>query len=149
AKISAIDAVTCNGLNSSGCPSTVPAVAVGAAPYTFAINSQTNSIYSPSQVTNAVWVLDASKCNGTRTSRCTDFAPTTIIGGAPIGGVISAQTGTLYVSNNAEDTVSIVDTRVCNRRNLSGCSQSWPKINVGANLRFEAINNVTNTLYIA
>src|SRR6185369_12485479 len=62
---------------------------------------------------------------------------------------ISAQTGTLYVSNNAEDSVSVIDTRACNQRNLSGCNQSWPKINVGVGPRFEAINNVTSTLYVA
>ena len=96
-----------------------------------------------------LWVLDTSKCNATKTSGCTDFAPITTVGAAPIGGVVSAQTGTLYVSNNAEDTVSVIDTRVCNQRNLSGCNQSWPKINVGVGPRFEAINNATNTLYVA
>ena len=149
AKISAIDAATCNGVNPSGCPSTVPAVAVGAGSYTFAINSHTHSIYAPSQVTNAVWVLDASKCNGARTSGCTNFAPTTLIGAGAVGGALSAQSRTLYVSNQLEDTVSIIDTRVCNQRNLSGCNQSWPKINVGVGPRFEAINNAKNTLYVA
>jgi DNA-binding beta-propeller fold protein YncE len=147
--LSVIDAASCNGLNLSGCPSTVPALAVGMNSIDLVVNQQTHTIYAASQDTNTVWMLDASKCNGQRTSGCTDFAPITIIGAAPIGVVVSAQTGTLYVSNNAEDTVSIVDTRLCNRRNLSGCSQSWPKINVGVGPRFEAINNVTNTLYVA
>jgi YVTN family beta-propeller protein len=148
ASLSVINAATCNGLNPSGCPGKVPALAAGLIPGV-AINSNTHTIYSASQDTNVVWVLDASKCNGSMTSGCTDFAPVTLIGAAPVDGVVSARSRTLYVSNQADDTVSIIDTRVCNQGNLSGCNQTWPTINVGVGPRFQAINNATNTLYVA
>lgn len=149
ASLSVINAATCNGLNPSGCPEKVPALAVGAHSGGVAINSQTHTIYSPADETNVVWVLDASKCNGMHTSGCTDFAPVTMVGAEPIGGVVSAQSGTLYVSNQQDGTVSIMDTRACNQRNLSGCNQAWPTINLGGSTRFEEINSATNTLYVA
>jgi DNA-binding beta-propeller fold protein YncE len=149
--LTAISLRTCNATTQTGCPTRphTPALALGLGPQWVALNPSTHTIYSPSQNLNSVWVLDASKCNASKTSGCTNFAPTTRTGAGAILSVQSVQTHTLYVSNQLEGTVSIVDTRVCNQRNLAGCDQTWPTINLGGFPRFQAFNKVKHTLYVA
>src|ERR1700719_2945557 len=75
--VSVINAATCNGTNQSGCPQRAPAIAAGVDPGGgIDIDLKTHTLYDPSHDTNAVWVMDASKCNGTHTSGCTQFAQT-------------------------------------------------------------------------
>jgi 40-residue YVTN family beta-propeller repeat len=148
--LTAINLRTCNGTTHSGCPTRphTRALALGLGPQWVALNPSTHTIYAPGQDLNSVWVLDASKCNATKTSGCTDFAPATRTGAGAVVSVVPFQTNTLYVSNQGEGTVSIVDTRVCNQRNLAGCDQAWPQITLGGAPRFAAINNLNNTLYV-
>ena len=83
--LSVINTATCNGKDQSGCPQRAPALAVGLSPVGMDIDAKTHTLYTSSQDTNRVWVLDASKCNGMDTSGCTKFAPTTTVGAAPVG----------------------------------------------------------------
>ena len=147
--LSVINAATCNATNSTSCARIFPALALGVGGAFVSLDPSTHTLYESSQDTNAVWVLDASKCNAMHTSGCTKFEPTTTVGAGAIGGVVSAQARTLYVSNQQDGTVSIIDTTVCNQHQLSGCNQTWPTINLGGSTRFEEINNATHTLYVA
>jgi hypothetical protein len=61
---------------------------------------------------------------------------------------LNPNTQTLYEANQVDNTVSVVDTTVCNKHNRTGCKQSWPTIAVGANSRFVGINKLTNTVYV-
>lgn len=149
AKLSVIDAATCNGLNPSGCPQTVPGLAVGVNPISFAINPQTHTIYAPSQDTNVTWVLDASLCNGQHPEGCTKFEPTAPTGAGTQAFANIPDTHTLYVTNQSENTVSIIDTTVCNQTHLAGCNQKWPKFHLNYLPRFAGVNKATNTIYIA
>ena len=150
ATISMLNPATCNAQDHSRCPQTAPALATGISNnINIEINPQTHTIYAPSTDTNRAWVLDTHKCNASHAEGCTDVVPTTTVGGNSIAGVISAQSRTLYVSNQEDGTVSMIDTQVCNQRNLSGCNQVWPTIDLGGGTRFEGINNGTNTLYVA
>jgi Uncharacterized conserved protein len=148
--LTAITLANCNGTNHSGCPTRphTPALATGLGPLSAALNVQTHTIYAPSQDLNNVWALDTSKCNATKTSGCTDFAPTTRTGAGAVVSVVTSQTNTLYVSNQLEGTVSIVDTATCNQHNPAGCDQDWPTINLGGFPRFQAFNHVNDTLYV-
>jgi DNA-binding beta-propeller fold protein YncE len=149
-KISVINAATCNGTNQSGCPQRAPALAVGVNPVVNVdINPNTHTLYTASLDTNTVWVLDASKCNGIHTSGCTKFEPTTTTGAGAQAFANNPDTHTLYVSNQLENTVSIIDSSVCNQGHLAGCNQTWPKFVVGNFPRFFGVNRITNTIYLA
>lgn len=148
ASLSVIDAVTCNGKHPAGCPEQVPALATGLVPLGAAVNPNTHTIYSASNDTNTVWVLDASKCNGRHTEGCTKFEPTTTVGGGAQAFANNPYTHTLYETNQSENTVSIIDSAVCNSKHVSGCEQTWPKFEVGNLPRFLAVNRVTNTIYL-
>jgi YVTN family beta-propeller protein len=147
--ISVFDGSTCNATNHSGCGKPVQNLAMGINPVFYDFNPNTHTLYAPSQNTNAVWVLDASKCNAMHTSGCTNFAPTTTVGAGPVEVEENPNTQTLYETNQLDDTVSVIDTTVCNENNLAGCGQTWPTIPVGTFSRHIGINKTTNTIYVS
>jgi len=149
-KVSVINADTCNATNQSGCtPTPLPAIAVGRATDFVDIDLKTHTLYTPSQVLNNVWVLNGATCNATQTSGCTTFAPVTTIGIASGGVAANPNTKTVYAVSQADNTVSVIDTTVCNSTHTAGCNQSWPTIAVGSNPRYIGINKITNTIYVS
>jgi YVTN family beta-propeller protein len=147
--ISVINADTCNATNQSGCtPTPLPALAIGPLGFGLDIDLKTHTLYAPDQVSNNVWVLNGATCNATQTSGCTKFAPVTTVGPAPGGVTANPNTKTVYAASQDNNTVSVIDTTVCNSKHVAGCNQSWPTIAVGTNPRFIGINNVTHTIYV-
>ena len=57
-------------------------------------------------------------------------------------------THTAYVANQADRTVSVIDTRKCN---IAGgdCATSWPTVSVGEFPQAFAIDLATDTVYVA
>jgi YVTN family beta-propeller protein len=146
--ISMFNGATCNAMNHSGCSQLVRALTTGFNPVFYDLNLQTHTFYVPSQDTDRVWVLDASTCNATNTSGCTKFAPATVVGAAPVGIEANPNTKTVYVANQTDNTVSVIDTNVCNKAHPNDCNQAWTTIAVGSAPRSLAINRVTNTIYV-
>ena len=54
----------------------------------------------------------------------------------------------MYVANQTDDTVSVIDGNHCQGTDTSGCNQSWPTIPVGAAPQALAFNPTNNTLYV-
>jgi DNA-binding beta-propeller fold protein YncE len=73
--------------------------------------------------------------------------PTTRIGTQPIGEALDPATGTLYIANSGSNTLSMIDTRVCNIRHLSGCRRHWPTVPVGGTPLGVVVNDATHTVY--
>ena len=150
AKVSVINAATCNATNQADCtPLPLPALVSGLFPFGIGIDVNMHTLYVPSQDANNVWVLDASKCNATHISGCTRFAPTTTVGVAPAGIAANPNTNTVYEANQTDNTASVMNTSLCNASNTSGCNQSWPTIPLGNAPRFIGINKITNTIYVS
>jgi DNA-binding beta-propeller fold protein YncE len=147
--ISMFNGATCNAGNHSGCGQKVQTLATGEVPDFYDLNLKTHTFYATSQDTNSVWVLDASKCNATHTSGCTKFAPTTTVGVGPVEVAENPNTKTLYETNQIDNTVSVIDTMLCNEDNLTGCNQTWPTIPAGTTSRHIGINKITNTIYVS
>jgi YVTN family beta-propeller protein len=148
--ISVLNTATCNAQNQSGCPRVAPALATGITPtINMVMNSQTHTLYSQSQDSNSLWVFDTRKCNAMHTSGCTEFAPTTIVGAAPVDVAENPVTRTLYGTNQLDNTVSVIDTTVCNQHHLTGCNQTWPTVPLGNAPRFLGVNTITNSIYVS
>jgi DNA-binding beta-propeller fold protein YncE len=149
AKISMFNGATCNAINHSGCGQTIRQLATGVVPDFFDLNPTTHTFYVQSEGTNTVWVLDQSRCNAQHTEGCTDFAQVTTVGVGPLGLAANPNTHTAYEANQTENTVSVIDTSVCNASNTSGCSETWATIPLGNTPRFIGINKITNTIYVS
>src|SRR5947199_7856756 len=144
-----VNSATWNALSHSGCDQKPPVLATGIDPAPFGYNPATQTLYVSSQDTNFAWVLDGSKCNATRTDGCTKNAPTTPTGNGPSGLDINPNTETLYVANQSDNTVSVIDASNCNQHQLAGCNQTWHTAPVGSGPFRLAVNKTTNTVYVA
>jgi DNA-binding beta-propeller fold protein YncE len=147
--VSVVNGATCNALNHSGCNQKPPILATGIDPAPFGYNPLTQTLYVSAQDTNFAWMLDGSKCNATRTDGCTKQAPTTNTGSGPSGLDLNPNTKTLYVANQSDNTVSVIDAAVCNEHQLGGCNQTWPTVGIGTTPFRVAVNKTTNTVYVA
>jgi DNA-binding beta-propeller fold protein YncE len=89
-----------------------------------------------------------------------------LVGSAPVGNgpsllAVNPDTHTIYVANGENnngpaaggDTVSVVDARHCNARDVSRCKGPWPTITVGNGMDDDlpsaiAIDEWTDTVYV-
>jgi DNA-binding beta-propeller fold protein YncE len=84
------------------------------------------------------------------------------VGSAPVGTgpselAVDPATHTIYVSNGYNDngpnaggdTVSVIDTRRCDARDVSRCEGPWPTIRVGKLPGGIAVDEQTDTVYVA
>jgi DNA-binding beta-propeller fold protein YncE len=72
--------------------------------------------------------------------------PTVNVGINPVISVVDQATHTIYVANQGDDTVSVIDGRRCNSSNSSRCSPI-ATLTVGPNPVFMAFDLTTRTLY--
>src|SRR5690349_19541777 len=95
-----------------------------------------------------VAVIDATRCNATRHASCADAVVATIPGAGDTGVVVDAATGTLYVADFENGTVSAVDTATCNARATTGCAAARATADVGATPLGLALDPDMHTLYV-
>jgi DNA-binding beta-propeller fold protein YncE len=133
--VSMIDAATCNATDSAGCQPVPPALSIGGrsgvtpsypdyGAGAVAVDPSTDTLYATSQSENNVSVLNGASCNATNTSGCTRFAPTTTVGNGPSAIALDPATHTLYVANQNDQSVSVVNTALCNVSNQAGCARA-------------------------
>ena len=62
---------------------------------------------------------------------------------------VDETTNTIYVVNQDDNTVSVINGDVCNGTDTSGCNQTWPTVTVGASPQGLAVNPSNDTVYVA
>jgi YVTN family beta-propeller protein len=133
--VSVINGNTCNSAVTTGCDQTPATIAVGTNPEGVAIDPATDTIY----VTNAnyggagsVSVINGNTCNSAVTTGCDQTPATIAVGNSPQGVAIDLATDTLYAENTSDNTVSVINTAICNAKVMSGCGQTPPTMATGA-----------------
>ena len=76
-------------------------------------------------------------------------APAVPVGGNPFGVGVAQATNTIYVANSFDNTVSVIDGAACNAIRTSGCSQAAPTVTIGNFGIGLAVDQATNTIYVA
>jgi DNA-binding beta-propeller fold protein YncE len=139
---------TGNGSTPPALPWATPAVPVGVNPVEVAVNQATHTIYVGNAGENTVSVISAPTCNATHTSGCGQTAATVTVGNNPLGVAVDQATNTIYVANNGENTVSVINGAYCNGTNTTGCGQDAPKVTVGGGASLLAVDSATDTIYV-
>src|SRR6516165_3290834 len=75
--------------------------------------------------------------------------PRVLVGNAPQDSVFDPVTHTVYVANQGDNTMSVVNARTCNARDTAGCARAAPAFPAGNGPFGISINNATHTVYIA
>jgi YVTN family beta-propeller protein len=124
-------------------------VPVGPLPFTIAVNEATGSVYVTDLGAATISVIDVKACNATNVNGCRHKPITVNVGERPGGIAVNSRTDTIYVAGESSNDVSVLDGRTCNARATSGCRQTPVHVLAGSGARGIAVNEVTNTVYVA
>jgi DNA-binding beta-propeller fold protein YncE len=154
--MSVINGRTCNGQITSGCSQPPAQVSVGHAPDGVFVDQATGTVYVATVSANgaaAVKVIDGTTCNSAATSGCGRAPASVSIGTESVNETvefaIDHATATLYATNYARNTVSMINTARCNATVISGCAQTPPTVAVGRGPSGIAVNPATHTVYVS
>jgi YVTN family beta-propeller protein len=113
--VSVIDGSTCNGRVTSGCGQVTPTVTVGSEPTNVAVDQATGAVYvanlgyETASLDFTVSVIKGATCNAMQISGCGNRPLSVEVGGNPFGVAVNDRTGTVYVTNAADHTVSVFE----------------------------------------
>jgi YVTN family beta-propeller protein len=124
-------------------------IPVGPNPFTLAVNAATSSVYVTDLGASTISVIDAKTCNGKNVRGCGRKPMTVNVGQTPGGIAVNTRTNTIYVTGESSSDVSVIDGKTCNARVKSGCRKKPVHILAGAGARGIAVNETTNTVYVA
>jgi hypothetical protein len=149
-----VNVATCNASDTRGCTH-VSHVSRGARPPNdIALDERTHTLYIASDVpTTAVAVMDTATCNAMTTRGCTTNPP--LISAAPgVTGpatlAINPRTNSVYAIYARSHQLSVIDGRICNATDLSGCGRAATTVPLGGqpSSRALAVDPATDTIYV-
>jgi DNA-binding beta-propeller fold protein YncE len=146
--VSVINGATCNAAVTTGCQQQAPQIATGALPAALDVDATSGTIYVSNQDDNDVSVVAIDACTPDHTAGCRKIPASTSIGAEPIGAAIDSATNTIYVANQDDNDLSVVNAATCNARVSSGCATRWTTAATGDNPLGVAVNQTTNTIYV-
>ena len=127
--VSVIDGTSCNAVVTTGCGQVPPTVAIGPNSFGAAVDQATDTVYvtvatgaGTAAATNlgSVEVIDGAICNATVTSGCGRAPAAVTVGSIPIGVVVDPVTKSVFVLNEDDSTVSVIDGATCNAHRTAG-----------------------------
>jgi DNA-binding beta-propeller fold protein YncE len=147
---SLINTATCNAVTRTSCHPAQPTATVGVGPGPGATDPRTHSVYAVNIDDDTLSVLDSATCNARHPAGCPPVAPTRATGANPSDVLVDTTTGTLYVANIIDNTISVFDGATCNATNHTSCRQVPPAISLdGAAPGTADVDTATHTLYVA
>lgn len=129
---------------------------VGAGPSELAIDPATHTIYvangnnnnGPSAGGDTVSIIDTRHCQAWDVSSCHGPWPTVTVGSLPSSIAVDQATGTIYVTNAGDNTVTVFNGATCNAATLSGCGQQ-ATVPVGLGPLGIFADDANHTVYVA
>jgi DNA-binding beta-propeller fold protein YncE len=159
--VSAVDELTCNATDQSGCAHVRTLRIPNGHGDEIAVDQQTDTVYVATngigKHPNRISVFKGASCNAETSAGCMqkphvmNVAPGTP-GGSGIEIAFDAATDTVFATNNlyADPTghvVYVFDGGTCNAHDLSGCGQTPATVTVGNDPVGLAIDPATDTVY--
>jgi DNA-binding beta-propeller fold protein YncE len=153
--VSAFDASTCNATVQVGCGAVgmlnngAPAVSG------ITVDAANDTIYT-ADFTNTISAFDGGSCNASDLTECATQKPGTVVVAPPPGFevafalTVDVPLHTVYVVNQKDDDLSVIDTQVCNGTHLAACATlNPPTIHTGQDPEAVVVDPRTQTLYTA
>ena len=147
-----IDVANCNAHTTSGCGQPVRKVKDPRGPSALDIDLATDTIYVADSGTNgpgsSVTVINGARCNGSTGVGCSTPPRTIAVGSAPFWVTVDQFTNTVYVANNNDNTVSVINGATCNGTVSSGCARHPAVAGVGGSPSAMAVDPSLHTLFV-
>jgi YVTN family beta-propeller protein len=147
--VSVVDGAKCNATITSGCGQAPATVIVGGSPDGAVVDDATHTVYAISGGASLGWasMIDTATCDGTHHTGCGHTAPRTPVGSAPIWIVENPATRTIYVANQEDSNVSVLDPATCNAHTQSGCRTPPRAIAAAFDAGAVDVDVATDTVY--
>jgi DNA-binding beta-propeller fold protein YncE len=110
-------------------------------------NPDTHSLYVTGQLANSVTIIDTNVCNQSHLDACGQIWPSFAVGNAPRFIGLNRATKTLYVVNQGDNSVSVINGATCNSSTTSGCT-GFATTPVGNTAQQVVVDETTNTIYV-
>jgi YVTN family beta-propeller protein len=147
--LSMINTAACNAMVPSGCGQRPKVDRVGNEPIGLSLDGATGTIYVAHEEDDTVSVLDAATCNATVTSGCGSLRGLLRTGGGPYWVTTDQATDSIYVPDNNDGTVSVLNGATCNAIVTAGCVRFFlPTVEVGTSPVAAAVDQTTDTVYV-
>jgi len=150
--VSVFDASTCNATVQSGCQlGTIPTAIF---PIGVQVDPANQTLYTTNGE-NTISAFDLRSCNAADLAGCETDTPGTVTLPAPgfevtLWVAVDPANHSVYVTNQKDDSVIVVNANVCNGSDLAGCATlDPPEIHTGADPEVLALDPHTHTLYTA
>jgi DNA-binding beta-propeller fold protein YncE len=144
---------TCNGTDHTGCGQAPATVTVGDDPRGLAVDSATDTVYvanhAEGDFAGTVSVLNGATCNGTNHTGCGQTTATTAAGFGVAGVAVDPGTHRVYVTNDEDTSVSVIDGATCNGTDHTGCSQAPAEDAVGNYPSAIGVDTSVGTAYVS
>lgn len=155
--VSVIDGATCNARVTTGCGQTPPTTAVGAGPTATVYDAAAGTVYVASGPVSGVMtsfgsvaMINTAPCrHATWPAGCRQTPHMATVGNSPIAVALNPATHTLYVGNQEDSTVSVLDDHTCNARSTVGCRHTPPTLAMAADVGGLDVDATTNTVYVS
>jgi DNA-binding beta-propeller fold protein YncE len=145
--VSVFNGATCNALTTTGCGQTPKAIPVGNTPISVIFDAADHTLYVANSQDATLSVINTQLCNATQSAGCAATPPTLAVGNFPGRFALNPATHTLYLANNGDNTISVINTQACNGGHTAGCSATPPTLGGISEPDFLAFDPSTNTLY--
>jgi hypothetical protein len=148
-QLSVIDGRICNATDLSECGRAATTVPLGGQPgyQALAVDPATDTIYVGTD-NGDLLVIDGRTCNGTDARGCGKVLATVPVAGPASGIAVDQAAGTLYVTSPDPSVVTVVSTRTCSARDVSGCAGHPPVTRGGVDPLEPAGDQASHTLYL-
>jgi len=146
-----INAATCNAVTTRGCGLPVKTVKVGAGSQAIDVDVATDTVCTANSGATGngttVSVINGATCNGHTGSGCGQTPGTVTVGSGAWWVAVDQASDTVYVANNNDGTVSVINGATCNGTVTSGCHNTPPTATTGANPQFVAVDRGLHTVF--
>jgi DNA-binding beta-propeller fold protein YncE len=150
-RVFVIDAARCNAVTTSGCGEPVKAISDPLVPAALDVAVASDTVYAanggPTGNGDTVSVINGATCNGSTGTGCGQTPPTVKVGVNPFWDVVDQATNTVYVANNNDGTVSVINGATCNAAVTSGCAGTPRAVTTGAGASFTGIDDAVHTVF--
>jgi DNA-binding beta-propeller fold protein YncE len=147
-----INGATCDAATTTGCGQTPVTIKAGFNPWGIAVDQATDTIYTANiadgEHPGTVSVINGATCNGTNHSGCSQTPATAPAGFGAVSVAVDPATDTVYVANQQDTSVTLINGASCNASNTSGCGQTPAKVAVGNYPSALAADPAAGTVYI-
>jgi DNA-binding beta-propeller fold protein YncE len=150
--VSVIDGAKCNASVTTGCASTPSHLVTGGVPIAAAVDEATDTVYVPTPNdfgAGALAVINGATCNAAVTSGCGQTPATVPVGSNGDGVLVDPVTQSVFVVNQNDSTLSVIDGAICNALDTAGCAQHPPVVATGYFPGYMDIDIATDTIYVA